>query len=59
MTTLQGLLQTRDETLTYFDLPSEQLALTYALGKWSIRYLLHHLADAETVFIRPGEAGDC
>ena len=39
----------RDRTLRYFDLGEEQLGLTYAPGKWSVKYLLHHLADAETV----------
>ncbi|MEM7659851.1 MAG: DinB family protein [Bacteroidota bacterium] len=49
MTTLEGLQQTRDETRDYFDLSPAQLALTYGTGKWSIRFLLHHLVDAETV----------
>lgn len=39
----------RDQTLRYFDLSDERLALSYAPGKWPVRYLLHHLADAETV----------
>ena len=39
----------RDRTLAYFDLDEAQLALTYAPGKWSVRCLLHHLADSETV----------
>jgi hypothetical protein len=39
----------RDRTLKYFDLGDEQLARTYAPGKWTVRYLLHHLADSETV----------
>ena len=38
-----------DRTLRYFDLADEDLALTYAPGKWNVRFLLHHLADAETV----------
>ena len=38
----------RDRTLPYFDLNDERLARTYGPGKWSVRYLLHHLADAET-----------
>jgi DinB family protein len=39
----------RDRTLAYFDLGEAQLALTYGPGKWSVKYLLHHLADSETV----------
>ena len=39
----------RDRTLAYFDSSEAQLALTYAPGKWPVRFLLHHLADAETV----------
>lgn len=40
---------TRAETLTYFDLSGEDLNRIYAPGKWSVRFILHHLADAETV----------
>jgi hypothetical protein len=39
----------RDRTLRYFELSSEQLERSYAPGKWTVRFLLHHLADAETV----------
>ena len=39
----------RDRTLGYFDLSDEQLEGRYAPGKWTVRFLLHHLADAETV----------
>ncbi len=39
----------RDRTLPYFDLSDEQLARSYAPGKWTVRFILHHLADAETV----------
>jgi len=53
METAQDLLsllqRTRDETLRYFDLTDVELARSYAPGKWSIRYLLHHLSDSETV----------
>ena len=45
-----GLLDTtRDETLRYFQLDEPSLAHRYAPDKWSVRFLLHHLADAETV----------
>jgi DinB family protein len=40
---------TRDETLRRFALGEAELARSYAPGKWSIRFILHHLADAETV----------
>ena len=47
---LVGQLETtRDETLGYFAVGEEVLDRTYGPGKWSIRYLLHHLADSETV----------
>ena len=49
MQLLEQLQQTRDETLKYFALPDDDLARTYAPGKWSVRYLLLHLADSETV----------
>ena len=39
----------RDRTLKYFELGATQLDRTYGPGKWSVRFLLHHLADAETV----------
>ena len=50
MKLLEDLVATRDETLRCFDLAEEDLALTYRPGGWSIRYLLHHLTDSETVF---------
>jgi hypothetical protein len=40
---------TRDRTLRYFDLGHEQLDRRYGSGKWPVRFILHHLADAETV----------
>jgi hypothetical protein len=49
MSLIQDLEATRDETLGYFGLSEQDLARTYAPGKWSIRFLLHHLADSETV----------
>jgi hypothetical protein len=49
MDIIQRLEIARDRTLRYFDLNQEQLACTYAPGKWSVRFLLHHLADSETV----------
>ena len=46
---LTALSKTMEETLAYFDLSDEELEKTYAPGKWTVRELLHHLADAETV----------
>jgi hypothetical protein len=47
---ITDLERTRDETLKYFSLGDADLERTYAPGKWSVRYLLHHLSDSETVF---------
>jgi hypothetical protein len=49
MQIIQSLEATRDETLRHFHLGDPELARCYAPGKWSIRFILHHLADAETV----------
>lgn len=46
---IADLEATRDETLRYFSLGEDQLAKTYGPGKWSVRYILHHLCDSETV----------
>ena len=50
MQLIGDLERTRDETLKYFSLEESDLARTYAPGKWSVRFLLHHLTDSETVF---------
>ncbi len=39
----------KHRTLSYFELNEQQLDKTYGPGKWSVRFILHHLADAETV----------
>lgn len=49
MQIIQDLVSTRDETLEFFSLPGSDLARAYGPGKWSVRFLLHHLADTETV----------
>jgi hypothetical protein len=46
---IRSLERTRDDTLKYFSLADAELARTYAPGKWSVRHLLNHLADAEIV----------
>ena len=49
MALIRDLETTRDETLRYFSLDERDLARTYAPGKWPVRFILHHLADSETV----------
>lgn len=49
MDIIARLQAAKDQTLKYFDLPEEQLALRYGPDKWPVRFILHHLADAETV----------
>lgn len=39
----------RVRTLEYFDLSDQQLDRSYGSGKWPVRFILHHLADTETV----------
>lgn len=39
----------RDLVFEAFELPEEILDETYGEGKWTVRYLLHHIVDAETV----------
>ena len=46
---IQELERTRDETLRYYALGPKQLGLSYGAGKWSVKFILHHLADAEQV----------
>jgi hypothetical protein len=46
---LDQLERTKAETLRYFTLGDEDLKKTYGPGKWSVRYILHHLSDSETV----------
>jgi hypothetical protein len=46
---IADLEATHDETLKYYSLSQDDLARTYGPGKWSVRYLLHHLSDSETV----------
>ena len=46
---IHDLEVTRDATLAFFQLGERELAKTYATGKWSVKFLLHHLADSETV----------
>ena len=50
MDIIERLEATRDETLRHFQLDEAELTRTYGPGKWPIRFILHHLADSETVF---------
>jgi hypothetical protein len=49
MDILEQLERAKADTLSYFGLTDEDLQRNYGPGKWSVRYLLHHLADSETV----------
>jgi hypothetical protein len=49
MEIIDELRASRERTLAYFDLPKESLNKSYAPGKWTVRELLNHLTDAETV----------
>jgi hypothetical protein len=46
---LKKLEETRDETLRYYALGQDDLQRTYGPGKWPVRFVLHHIADSETV----------
>jgi hypothetical protein len=48
-TLIRDLTRTRDEVLDHFSLRDADLARTYAPGKWSVRFILLHLADSELV----------
>ena len=49
MQLITDLKKTQTKTLAYFDLSEADLNKSYAPGKWTIREMLHHLTDAETV----------
>ena len=49
MTILEQLKSTKEKTLQYFELSDLDLHKSYGSGKWNIRQILHHLADAECV----------
>ena len=46
---IDQLERAKARTLEYFNLAGHDLDKTYGPGKWSVRYLLNHLADSETV----------
>jgi hypothetical protein len=49
MDMIERLEATKARTLNYYSLSDAELNKSYGPGKWTIKYLLHHLADAETV----------
>jgi hypothetical protein len=49
MEIIEKLETTKALTLSYYSLKARHLDKSYGSGKWTIRYILHHLADAETV----------
>lgn len=51
MPLIRQLEDTRDQTLEAFGLGDSDLARTSGPGKWSVRFILLHLADSETVFV--------
>jgi hypothetical protein len=46
---LEAMRRTRDETLPFFRSDAATLARSYAPGKWTMRQLLLHIVDTETV----------
>lgn len=46
---VQELERTQRETLGCYGLGDAELARTYGPGKWSVKFILHHLADSENV----------
>jgi len=51
MEIIEQLEKTMNDTLKYFDLKEEDLQKNYGAGKWSARYVLHHIADSESIFL--------
>ncbi|MEZ5040530.1 MAG: DinB family protein [Saprospiraceae bacterium] len=49
MQIIEDLKRTSALTLSYFDLPEADLEKSYGPGKWTVRQLLHHMTDADTV----------
>ncbi|HKO62289.1 MAG TPA: hypothetical protein VJV03_14085 [Pyrinomonadaceae bacterium] len=49
MEIIERLEATKASTLRYYELDHVHLVKSYAPGKWTVRYILNHLADAETV----------
>ena len=47
----ETLINTKNEIIKHFDLPIEILSKSYGDGKWTIKEILVHLADAESVLL--------
>ena len=50
MDLISELIRTKEITLQYFELNDADLQKTYDPGKWNVKQILHHIADAEIVF---------
>jgi hypothetical protein len=48
---IEALEQSRDAVLAHFEAPEAELGRAYGPGKWTARQILHHLADAEFVYL--------
>jgi len=48
---IQSLQDTMHETLRFYDMPAPLMKNSYGAGKWTLRQLLVHLSDAETVLL--------
>ena len=48
---IQNLKDTMHETLRFYDMPAPLMKKSYGAGKWTLRQLLVHLSDAETVLL--------
>jgi hypothetical protein len=46
---IEQLENTKNETVQYFGLPEGLLQKNCGDGKWSVKYVLHHLADSDSV----------
>ena len=49
MDIINQLIETKSQTEDYFNLPESDLQKNYGIDKWSIRKILIHLSDAESV----------
>ncbi len=49
MEIIENLEKSLQQTLPYYNLSDADLQKTYGPGKWNIRQILHHLADAESI----------
>jgi DinB superfamily len=51
MDLIQSLIKTQNETVKYFNLSETELSKSYGVGKWTIKQILVHLADADSVLL--------